>query len=58
MKKTLKNKIMSLLLIGAGLAPVFIDGDATVLILALIFGIPMFLSKEDLTYGKGKSKKA
>lgn len=58
MKKTIKNKLMALALIGVGIVPIFIDGDATVLVLSLIIGVPMFFAKEDLTYGKRKSKKA
>lgn len=56
-RRTIKNKIMAILLVTAGLVPVFIEGDATVLVLSLIFAIPMFFAKKDLTY-KGTSKKA
>lgn len=46
-RKLLMNKLCALVLIGIGALPVFIEKDATVLVLFLFFAIPMFFSKEN-----------
>ena len=46
--KTLKNKIAALSLVLAGLVPTLLDGDATVLVFAGLFAIPLFFAKEDV----------
>lgn len=46
-KNTLKNKIVALLLIIIGFLPVIFDNDATFLVIALFFAIPLFLSKNN-----------
>lgn len=45
--KTLKNKVAALTLIGAGLAILKLEGDATVLMFSTFFGGALFLEKED-----------
>ena len=45
--KTLKNKIFALLLLMVGIAPIIINGDATFLVFAGCFGIPLFFAKEN-----------
>jgi hypothetical protein len=50
MRETIKNKVLALFLIGIGALLVHIEGDATVLVFCLIFGIPMFFAKGDLFY--------
>lgn len=46
-KETFKNKIAAIALLFAGLVPVMIDGDATFLVLAGCFAVPLFLAKEN-----------
>lgn len=48
MKKTIKNKIAALGMIMVGLVPALLDGDATVLVFAGLFAIPLFFAKEDV----------
>ena len=47
MRKTWKNKIVAIVMILAGLLPVWIDGDATALLLFGCIAIPMFFAKEN-----------
>lgn len=46
----IKNKVYSLLLIGAGVLGIFIDQDATFLVFALLIGVPLFFIKDSWTY--------
>ena len=43
------NKLVALVLIGAGAFAVWMEGDGTFLIFALLIGIPMFFAKENWT---------
>lgn len=47
MRKTWKNKIVAIAMILAGLLPVWIDGDATALLLFGCIAIPTFFAKEN-----------
>lgn len=46
-RRTAKNKMVALYLIAAGLIIRAITGDATVLVLTLMFGIPLFLARQN-----------
>ncbi len=46
-KKTIKNKIVAILLIVCGLVPAFIDKDITAEIMMLLFAIPLFFAKDN-----------
>lgn len=48
--KNIKNKLAAIALVGVGIVPMLIDGDATVLVLMLIIGVPMFFAKESWMY--------
>lgn len=43
------NKLIALVLIGAGACAVWMEGDGTFLIFALLIGVPMFFAKENWT---------
>lgn len=43
------NKLIALVLIGAGAFAVWMEGDGTFLIFALLIGVPMFFAKENWT---------
>lgn len=43
------NKLVALVLIGAGAFAVWMEGDGTFLIFALPIGVPMFFAKENWT---------
>lgn len=43
------NKLVALVLIGAGAFAVWMEGDGTFLIFALLIGVPMFFAKENWT---------
>ena len=45
--KTLKNKLAALALVGCGLVPTILEGDASVLLFAIVFGLPLFFAKDD-----------
>lgn len=47
LKRTWKNKIAAVAMTAAGILTVCIDNDATFLVLALIFAIPLFFAKEN-----------
>lgn len=47
---TLKNKVYATILMAAGLVPVFLMKDLTVLVFVSIFAIPMFFAKENWIY--------
>lgn len=46
-ESTKKNKMVAVALVLLGLLPILIDGDASVLVLTLIFGLPLFFAKEN-----------
>lgn len=50
LRETRKNKILAMLLLGAGVGSTMIEGDGTFLIFALAFGIPLFFTKENWMY--------
>ena len=43
------NKLVALVLIGAGAFAVWMEGDGTFLIFVLLIGVPMFFAKENWT---------
>ena len=45
--KTMKNKLWATGLVLAGLVPTILDGDATFLVFAGLFAVPLFLAKND-----------
>ena len=45
--KTLKNKILAVILVILGAIPMIIDKDATMLVFVLCFVVPVFFSKEN-----------
>lgn len=47
MKKTIGNKILSSIFILVGAGSIFIDGDSTVFIITLMFGLPLFFAKKN-----------
>lgn len=47
-RKTWKNKLGGLALIGAGMLPVLLDGDGTFLLFALIIGFYLLIAKENV----------
>lgn len=44
------NKIAAIILILAGIVPLIVDGDGTVLIFILMIAVPMFFAKESWFY--------
>lgn len=46
-RRTYKNKLCALALIIVGICPIYLENDATFMILALLFGIPLFFSKQN-----------
>lgn len=50
LKKTWKNKLISIGMIGAGIISASIENDGTVLVLMLMLGVPLFLTKENVIY--------
>jgi hypothetical protein len=46
-RELLKNKVYSLMLIVLGAFSIFIEYDATFFVFALLFGLPLFFSKEN-----------
>lgn len=43
------NKLLALVLIGAGAFVIWLDGDGTFLIFSLLIGVPLFFAKENCT---------
>mgnify|MGYP001034832038 CR=1 FL=1 len=43
------NRLVALVLIGAGAFAVWMEGDGTFLIFALLIGMPLFFAKENWT---------
>lgn len=48
--KTRKNKLMALLLLGVGIVSAMVDGDATFLVLAIVFAAGLFFAKQNWIY--------
>ena len=46
MYETRVNKFYSLVLMGLGALPIFIDGDATFFMFSLFIGMPMFFARK------------
>lgn len=46
-RRTAKNKMVALYLIATGLIVRAMTGEATVLVLTLMFGIPLFLTRQN-----------
>lgn len=49
-KETWKNKLFAIFLLLTSLLVLYLDKDGTLLILALIFSIPLFITKENVFY--------
>ncbi len=47
--RTWKNKLLALLLLALGLVPIWLDGDATILVVMLVTAIPLLVANSDLT---------
>lgn len=50
MKRTYKNKLAALGLLGLGAVPVVMFNDGTFMLVAIIFGVPLFFSKHNFVY--------
>lgn len=48
--KTRKNKLIALLLLGVGIVSAMVDGDATFLVLAIVFAAGLFFAKQNWIY--------
>lgn len=46
-RRTYKNKLCALAMIILGIIATSIDRDATVLVLTLLFGLPLFFAKQN-----------
>lgn len=49
-RRTLKNKLYALLLIGCTMPITFLEGDATATVCISLIAIPMFFTKENWVY--------
>lgn len=49
-RRTLKNKLCAIALLGIGVLSTIPDGDATFLVLISFIAIPLFFTKENWTY--------
>lgn len=49
-QRTYQNKITAIALVLAGLVPVWVCGDATVLVLSLMIAVPMFFAWDQWVY--------
>lgn len=47
LKKTWKNKLVSMVIVTLGVVSTIPDGDGTALLICWIFGIPLFFAKEN-----------
>lgn len=54
-RELLKNKLYALLLVGLSLPVMFLDGDATAIVLMLFFAVPLFFAKENWIMGGSHS---
>ena len=50
MEETWQNKLGAIALICGGLVPVYMDGDATALVLFGFFAVPLFFSRQNYMY--------
>lgn len=50
MKRTYKNKLAAMSLLGLGSVPVIMFNDGTFMLVAIIFGVPLFFSKHNCMY--------
>lgn len=50
MRRTLKNKLLVMALLVAGILSAVLSNDGTFLVFVLIFSLPMFMTKEDWFY--------
>ena len=50
MLETWQNKLVAIVLVIAGLVPVFMDGDATAFVLFMFFAVPLFFSRKNCMY--------
>ena len=53
LKKTWKNKLISLAMILTGYLSTFIDEDATGFVFCLIIAVPLFFAKENYIHSTG-----
>lgn len=54
LKRTWKNKVGALVLMGIGYLSIGIDNDATFFVFALMFAIPLFLTRKNHNEGVKK----
>lgn len=54
-RKTIKNKIFALILIGVGALSIIPENDATAFIFICLIGVPMFFAKENWVITNGGS---
>lgn len=47
LRRTYKNKLCAIALIIIGFLPIYIENDATVLVVLSMIGIPLFFEKEN-----------
>lgn len=45
--KTLKNKLIAILLMICGIVPLFFDADGTATVLLFFIAVPLFFARED-----------
>ena len=50
LRKTKKNKIIALIILAIGLVCAMLDGNATFLIIAMVFAIGLFFAKRNWIY--------
>lgn len=48
LKNTWKNKLVAILIMAVGCVPIWLEGDATILVLTLILSIPLFFTKQNI----------
>ena len=51
LKRTWKNKLSALVLIGIGLLALAVENDLTVLVLCSVMALPLMLAKKSFFYG-------
>lgn len=51
LKRTWKNKLSALALIGIGLLALAVENDLTVLVLCSVMALPLMLAKKSFFYG-------
>ena len=50
MKRTYRNKLAAMSLLGLGVVPVIMFNDGTFMLVTIIFGVPLFFSKHNCIY--------